>query len=132
MPKPASDMSRPGMHWVLVLLCASLEGLENGVDLLEVRRWLEEDDGVSVRVVVDLCRGPRELCAIAADGGGQLVLGLCSWEYAASKVESRIREAGLDPLGAERVNLGGYCALACPRDRATDKAKALLAAAVAR
>ena len=132
LPEPSSAASRIGTRRVLVLLCASLEGLASGLDLLEVRRWLEEEDGVSVRVVADLCQGPRGLSAIAAGGVEGLVLGLCSWGYAAAKVESRIREAGLDPLGAERVNLGGYCAAAYGRDEATDKAKALLAAAVAR
>lgn len=118
----------------LVLLCADLATLGHGLDLEEVRNWLQEKvPAVHVQFAPNLDRRPTDLTrVVAASGAVRLVLGLCSRHYAAAEVQVQVRQAGLDPLGVEVVNLGAYAVLAHPRPQATDKAKILLAAAVAR
>ncbi len=118
----------------LVLLCADLATLGHGLDLEEMRNWLQEKvPAVHVQFVPNLDRRPADLTrVVAASGAVRLVLGLCTREYAAAEVQVQARKAGLDPLGIEVVNLGAYAVLAHPRPQATDKAKILLAAAIAR
>jgi ferredoxin len=48
------------------------------------------------------------------------------------ELEAQARKAGLDPFGVEVVNLGAYCAQVHAGPQATDKAKILLKAAVAK
>ncbi len=117
----------------LVLLCQALDELGNGLDLAEVCRWFHEtDSAVQVEIVGDLCRRPRALSRVTATRAERLVLGLCSSDYSVLEMQFHARKTGLDPLAVEKVNLGDYCALLHPRQRATDKAKLLLSAAVAR
>ncbi len=118
----------------LVLLCADLATLGHGLDLEEIRNWLQEKvPAVHVQFAPNLDRRPRDLAGVvAASGAVRLVLGLCSRKYAAAEVQVQARKAGLDPLGIEVVNLGDYAALLYPQSQATDRAKILLAAAVAR
>ena len=81
----------------------------------------------------DLGQRPGEIgTALAADGAARLILGLCSREHAAARVQVQARKAGLDSLGIGVVNLGTYAALTHRRPQATERAKILLAAAVAR
>lgn len=123
----------PGGPLTLVLLCQALSELGNGLDLAEVCRWFQEtDSAVEVEIVADLCKRPRALPRVAAVGAGRLVLGLCSGDYGELEMQARARKVGLDPLSVERVNLGEYCVLPHPGQPANDKAKLLLAAAVAR
>jgi ferredoxin len=119
---------------MLVLLCTDLENLGHGLDLEEVRKWLQEMvPAVHVQVVPDLEHRTSEIASfVASNGAVRLVLGLCPGKYPVAEVQVQARKAGLDPLGVEVVNLGAYAALAHPRPQATEKAKSLLAAAVAR
>ena len=125
------DRSNPK---TVVLLCADLQTLGHGVDLAAVQKWLEETvRDVRVQLVPDLCHRSRDIAqALAAGSAARMVLGLCSGKVAVTGVQAQARQSGLDPLGIEAVDLGTYAALALPRSMATDKAKILLAAAVAR
>lgn len=117
-----------------VLLCADLESLGHGLDLSGVHKWLQETaQAVEVHFAPDLDHRPGELAkAVAVSGATRLVVGVCSDEYEAAEVQLQARKPGLDPLGVEIINLGAYAALIDPRPQATEKAKILLAAAVAR
>jgi ferredoxin/coenzyme F420-reducing hydrogenase delta subunit len=118
---------------VAVLLCRDLEAIGNGLGVDEVCRWLgETQDGVQAKVVARLCHAPRELAWAPASGATRAVLGVCSREYAEGEMQFQARKVGLHPLGVEVVNLGGFCAPVRERSRATEKAKLLLAAAIAR
>ncbi len=118
---------------VLVLLCRRLGELGSGLDLAEAARWLRESiSDVDVQIVAGLCERHGVAARVAASEAVRLVLGLCATDCVGPDVDAGLRGVGLDPLGIEKVNLGGYCALAHARARATDKAKALLEAAVAR
>jgi len=118
----------------LVLLCPDLETLGQGLDLQELEQWLQETmPPVLVQGVPDLVLRSGELArAVAASGAARLVLGLSCGQYSTAEVQVEARKAGLDPLGLEVINLGAYAALVDPRSLATEKAKILLAAAVAR
>lgn len=118
----------------LVLLCTALEGLGHGLDLEEIRQWIEGVvPAVEVRAVPKLCHWPREMAeAIATSEAMRLVLGLCSKDYSEIELQAHARKGGFDPFGIEVVNLGAYCAQVHSRPQATEKAKLLLQAAVAR
>ncbi len=117
----------------LVLLCQTLDGLANGLDVASVSEWLRETDpAVQVEIIDDVCRRPAAISRTSAAQAKRLVLGLCSADYSELEIQSQARKVGLDPLSVEIVNLGAYCALTHPRPLATDRAKLLLAAAVAR
>ncbi len=117
-----------------VFLCADLETLGRGLDLRELQRWLQESvPEVCIQVMHDLGKRPEEITgAVAAYGAERLVLGLCHGEYSRAEVQVQVRKAGLDPLGIEAVNLGVYAGLSHHRQRAMERAKILLTAAVAR
>lgn len=116
-----------------VLLCQGLQTLGNGLDLKELCRWVEETHaGVQVRVVPDLCHDPKELSRIATTGIRRMVLGLCTWDYSELEMQFQARKAGLDPLGMETVNLGTFCTRVPEGSVGIEKAKLLLATAVAR
>lgn len=117
-----------------VLLCSELENLGSGLNLEEVRRWLKETDlSVRVQILPELCHRPGEIKnAIPLGGAIRIVMGLCSRDYAELELHAHLRRAGLDPMGVETVNLGAHCALVHPRHQGTEKAKILLASAVAR
>jgi len=117
-----------------VLVCADLETLGSGLDLSEVQQWLQETvPAVHVHFAPDLDHRPGELAeAVALSSATRLVLGLCSEDYATAEMQVQTRKAGLDSLGVEIVNLGAYAALTHPRPQATERAKILLAAAVAK
>ena len=117
----------------LVLLCQTLDGLANGLDVASVSEWLRETDpAVQVEIIDDVCRRPAAISRASAAQARRLVLGLCSADYSGLEIQSQARKVGLDPLSVEIVNLGVYCALTHPRPLATDRARLLLAAAVAR
>ncbi|MFQ5882205.1 MAG: 4Fe-4S binding protein [Candidatus Methylomirabilales bacterium] len=134
MPPYREDATAEEGLKTLVLLCTALEKLGNGLDLHEIRRWLEEEiPAVEVWAVPELCGQPGEIAeAVATSGALRLVLGLCSRDYPQIELHAHARRVGIDPFGAEVVNLGAYCAQVHPRPWATDKAKLLLQAAVAR
>ena len=114
---------------VAVLLCQGLQALE----LEELRRWLENRHGdVQVKVVPDLCHTAGEVRSCGDAGVCHIVLGLCSLEYGEIEVQYQARKAGLDPLGIEAVDLGGFCSPVREGPSGTEKAKLLLMAAVAK
>ncbi|MDR5710233.1 MAG: 4Fe-4S binding protein [Armatimonadota bacterium] len=115
----------------LVGLCGNL-GEAAGVDLSALARGIGGTGAeVAVRVFEDLCRRPQGLGqAVEAEGAGRVVLGLCGREYEERTVQIEMREAGLDPLGLAAVDLSKWCS-GLPRELATEKAKILLASAVA-
>ncbi|MFQ5874896.1 MAG: 4Fe-4S binding protein [Dehalococcoidia bacterium] len=116
-----------------VLLCQGLETLGHGVDLTELRQWLEETyPGVQVRVMPDLCQAPKGLFHPASIESQRIVLGLCYKDYSELEMQSRFRKAGLDPLSIEAVILGAFCTLVKQGSQGTEKAKLLLAAAIAK
>ncbi len=117
-----------------VLLCGDLEALGDGLSLQEVRRWLRAVvPGVCVHIVSDLCEHPEKIAPpLAADAASRLVLGLCSRVRRRAEVQALVRRAGLDALGVEVTNLGDYAARVHPKPQATEKAKILMAGAVAK
>ncbi|MBI4492462.1 MAG: 4Fe-4S binding protein [Chloroflexi bacterium] len=62
----------------------------------------------------------------------RLVLGLAPGEYTSAEVQAQARKAGLDPMGVETLNLAARAALLGPPPVATERARLLLVAAVAR
>lgn len=116
-----------------VLLCGGLQGLASGLDLAELRRWVAATHAdVQVRVAPELCHAPKEVSPAIAAGAQRLVLGVCSPDYAEAETHSIARKLGLDPLGIEALDMGRLCALAADRSRNTEKAKLLLAGAIAK
>jgi ferredoxin len=117
-----------------VLLCQDLEALGPGLAPEELRPFLEDRfPNLSVEVVPELCHQPgRPLKGAGGRGAERAVLVLCSGDYSEVELQARARKAGLDPFGVEVVPLGALCAGVPSRAQATRKAKALLAAAVAR
>lgn len=118
---------------MIVLLCQELDRLGNGLDLGAVARWLEERaPGVEVRRASGPCRSPERWLDGDFSGADRLVLGLCTTNGQRHELDARARRLGLDPFGLVVLNLGACCALAHPRAQATEKAKLLLGAALAR
>ena len=130
--RPAQRLAPRGTK-TLILLCSALTNLGNGLDITALRRALcETRADVLVEMVDNLCDRPHEVRRAATLGVNRLVLGLCSVQSGAVGLEFHARRAGFDPLGIERVNVGGYCTRVHSRDDATTKASNLLAAAAAR
>jgi ferredoxin/coenzyme F420-reducing hydrogenase delta subunit len=118
---------------VIVLFCEDLERLGNGLDLGEVKAWLaERSPGVDIRRAPGPCERSERWLDSGLRGADRLVLGLCSAGEAGHEFDARARKLGLDPFSIGAVALGSYCALAHPKLLATEKAKLLLGAAVAR
>lgn len=100
-----------------ILLC------EDWPSSSEVLEWNGEDH-TEVQTAPDLCQhlgtAGKFLAGKEVD---RLVLGLCSEDYSLAELQPEVRKAGLDPLGVEIVHL---------KEASPNKAKVLLAAAVAR
>ncbi len=120
---------------IAILLCEHVEGLGNAVNLAAIQQWFaEHDPAVVLRVVPQLCTArpaglPDLLAALAVD---RIVFGLCREQRHLERIAAQVRQAGLDPLGLETVNLG--VAIVGPTDpeTATRTARRLLAGAVAK
>ncbi len=124
---------RDALAVTAVLLCQGLQTAGKGLDVEELRRWLEKaDPGVRVILTPDLCHKPGELQRVAAFGAQHVVLGLCSLDYDESEVQSQARQAGLDPHGIEAVDLGEFCDRPGGGSNGMEIAKLLLVAAVAK
>lgn len=119
---------------VSVQLCSSLTQLDNGLDVGAIGAWLSrEDPQLTVELITDLCN--RDPVAAAPEGTydeSRLVLGLCKEETSTAAGDARLRVAGFDPFGVERVNLGGTSGPSPTSASPTEKGKLLLSAAVAR
>lgn len=119
---------------VSVLVCEHLTQYQRGLDLHTLLLWLEKrDPALRTHVLPRLCTGSRQLGEIvSADGASRVVMALCGEQFDGGTTHAHLRQAGLDPLGIEIVNLAALLAPPTPTDLAADKAKLLLAAAVAR
>lgn len=116
-----------------VILCKGLERLGNGLDLCAVEAWLAgRAPGVEVRCAPPPCDRPERWLGQRLEGSDRLVLGLCSINGEKREFQAHAMKAGLDPFAVEVVNLGAFCALPHPRSQATEKAKLLLEAALAK
>lgn len=116
-----------------VILCEELERLGNGLDLAAVEAWLAgRAPGVEVRSAPPPCDRPERWLGRRLKGADRLILGLCSINGEKREFQAQAMKAGLDPFAVGVVNLGAFCALAYPRPQATEKAKLLLEAALAR
>ena len=116
-----------------VLLCQDLRTMGNGLNLEELCRWLEQgNEDLQARVVADLCHAAEEVRRAGEAGFQHVVLGLCALDYSEVALHAEARKAGLDPLGIVPVSLGGLCSQVKGEDRGTEKAKLLLAGAVAK
>lgn len=119
---------------VAVLLCEHVEGLGNAVNLAAIQRWFAElDPTVVFQVVPQLCTTPAGLpellTALAVD---RVVFGLCREQRRPEHIATQVREAGLDPLGLETVNLGLMTSTRTDPETATRAGCLLLAGAVAK
>jgi ferredoxin len=118
----------------LVLLCQDLASPDWGLDLAAIQTGLRQQvPTAQVQVVPDLEHRLDELADMVRDGGAaRLVLGLCSGRDLTPRIQAQARKAGLDPLGIEVLNLGAWAARVHPSSQATDQARVLLIAAIAR
>lgn len=119
---------------VAVLLCDHLGRAGSSLDVSAILDWFaERDPEVVVHVLPRLCTRPQGLPDLLAETGVcRAVLGLCRTQYEAGAIEAQLRQAGLDPVGLETVDLGWSCARLGSPELATTKAQILLAAAVAK
>jgi ferredoxin/coenzyme F420-reducing hydrogenase delta subunit len=126
-------MDKVAAKGVAVLLCETLKSQRFGLDLEEIKRWLEDRvHGASVAIEPGPCCKPAGSLNLALSGASRLILGLCSRDYSRSEIEAQARKARIDPFGIEWVHLGAYCAQVLPGHAATEKAKLLLVAASAK
>lgn len=91
----------------LVLLCQDLEENAPALDLDTLAKGLSGDAGtIQMQVVKDLCRQPRTISRLAKNAQAErLVLGLCTSDYPESEVQARARQADLDPVGVQILDL---------------------------
>ncbi len=116
-----------------VFLCQELKTRGFGLDLGVIQAWFRDHASqVGVRIGRGPCCQSRWSLGGALGDGSGVVLGLCSRDYSVPELEAQVRKAGLDPFGVEVVNLGAYCAELHGKPQATNKAKILLEAAVAK
>ncbi len=133
VPIDASAVEAAQTVPVAVHLCEHLKEAGRGLDLVEIGQRLEGAAAcVRARIIPALCDRPID--SSAAEGGGvdRLVLGLCREDFARLEMERSARKAGLDPLGIQTINLAGLCGAIHDSPASTEKASALLLAAVAR
>jgi len=118
----------------LVLLCNGLANPKWRLNLEELGTFLESVfPGVAIEVAPDLCQRLEQVSSIVARRhAARAVFGLCSADYNQVALQTCAKKAGLDPLGLEVVPLGMLCGMAHPQPHSTQKAKALLSAAVAK
>lgn len=116
-----------------VLLCEALESRQFGLDLRAIESWLSgQDRDVEVRIGPGPCCNPLGSLSLVPAGAARVVFGICSGDYSQPQVQARVRKLGLDPFGIEWVKLGASSARVHPGPQATEKARLLLAAALAR
>ncbi len=130
---PSTTNPLPEKATLVVLICRGLEAIGSGLDTVGLCRWLSESqERAQAKVIDNLCHSPQELTWAKVAGATRVVLGVCSQECAERETQTQARKVGLDPLGIEVVNLGAFCATVRERSLASDKAKLLLAAAIAK
>ncbi|MBI2848211.1 MAG: 4Fe-4S binding protein [Chloroflexi bacterium] len=116
----------------IILLCGDLADLGHGLDLEELRSSLTTTS-VAVETIPYLCDDFSQLrTMVSRHGAVRAVLGMCSGDYSTTELQAKAKKAGLDPLGLEVIPLGTWCAMVHSRPAATQKAKILLSAALAR
>ncbi len=119
---------------VAVLLSQRLAHVGAGLDLLGLRGWLQATwSDVHADLIPDPVRHPADIRrTLVASGATRLVLGLAPGEYAPGAVQVQARQAGIDPLGVAALDLGAQASLLGGPSLAMERAKLLLAAAVAK
>jgi ferredoxin/coenzyme F420-reducing hydrogenase delta subunit len=122
---------RPEAARGVVHLCEDLEGLGRGLDLHAVQEWLRARHA-EVEIRAGPCDEPERWAARTTSARPRVVLGVCAATTDQGEFETRLRTHGVDPFAAELVDLGTSCARETDGPRATEKAKLLLGAALAR
>lgn len=106
-----------------ILLCEELARVGRGLDLGAVEAWLAvRAPGIQVRRAGGPCERPERWLDQGLKGAARLVLGVCSPNGDRGELDAQARRLGLDPFAIEVVVLA----------EATEKAKLLLAAAMAK
>jgi ferredoxin/coenzyme F420-reducing hydrogenase delta subunit len=113
----------------VVRLCGDLGRFGHELDLQAVREWLRAR-GAEVEVRAGPCDKPERWAALGTSDRPRVVLGVCTATVDESELEARLRLLGVDPFAVELAELCGGSATEGPR--ATEKAKLLLGAALAR
>jgi Fe-S-cluster-containing hydrogenase component 2 len=117
----------------VVLLCRDLQTKGNGLDLGRLCHWLEHGhENLQVQATADLCHAAGEVRRVGDAGVRHVILGLCALDYSEVELHAEARKAGIDPLGIEAVSLGAFCSQVIGEGRGTEKAKLLLAGAIAK
>lgn len=132
--RPQALLAQPGTARtprVAVLLSQRLASAGRGLELEDLRSWMERAlPPVDVHIIADPVNQPTEIARLLETSHSErLVLGLGPGEQAVAEIQTQVRKAGLDPLG---VVLLTHAALVAPEPVVTERAKLLLAAAVAR
>lgn len=129
---PTAPHTAPGR--VAVLLSQRLATVGQGVDVAALREWLETTEAaVQAHVVQDLVRQPGQIARLIAESGARhLVLVPTPGELSIAEAQTQARKAGLDPLGIVVLDLGPHALLASAPAVATERARLLLGAAIAR
>ena len=133
-PHELSAGTRQSEPRIAVLLSERLARVGAGLDLDLLQTWVGSTlRDAQAHVVPGLAVEPGQVVErITISGARGLVLGLPSGEYATGAVQAEARKAGLDPLSIVVLNLGAQAALLCGQPIATERAKLLIAAAVAK
>lgn len=118
---------------VAIVLSQQLACLRPGLDLTALHHWCATQlPGVTVFLTPSLIKDSGTIeHAMTMSHAKRLVLGLVSGEDATREVQILARKAGLDPFGVHVVDLGVHAAR-YPHQVALERAKLLLAAAVAK
>lgn len=118
----------------VALICGCPPSRRRRLDLVGIWRELEAIlPGLEVRTIPHLCRRGDAIAVVAKEGGAErLVLGFWRCPYVLGEIQTQARKVGVDPLGMELVDLETATAAIEPDSEAGEKAKLLLAAAVAR
>lgn len=116
-----------------ILLCDELRLPGSGLDLEAVEEWIAKRAvGVPVRRVAGPCARPERWLDQGVKGAPRLVLGVCALGSDRHDLDAQARKLGLDPFGVEVVALRANAPPGEPPSLGTDRAKVLLAAAVAK
>lgn len=116
-----------------VLLCEELGLASGGLDLGALEEWLARHAGdVPVRRAAGPCGRPERWIDRALGRAPGLVLGVCSLDGDRHDLDARARRLGLDPFGIEVIALRPDGLPGHQSAVGTERAKVLLAAAVAK
>ncbi|MEK7879225.1 MAG: hypothetical protein AAB285_05135, partial [candidate division NC10 bacterium] len=116
-----------------ILLCEELRLPGSGLDLEAVEEWIAQQAvGVPVRRAAGPCGRPERWLDEGVKNAPRLVLGVCALNSDMHDLDAQARKLGLDPFGIEVVALRAHGLPGHPPSLGTDRAKLLLAAALAK